>query len=197
MNAARLVLHAHRATPCGCANALTVDVHRRGPDLLTLTFRIDGRVDRLQLPDRRPAEHTDGLWCSTCFEAFLRLPGERGYVEINLSPSSQWAAYRFDDYRRGVRPVTPAKPPEIEVRGLGQGLQADARIHLAGILPAEGVDLEIAVTAVLQDRTGALSYWAVSHPAGAADFHDPRGFRLTLPPLPPGAASARPDGDGP
>jgi hypothetical protein len=169
-------------------------VHRTGSALLTLVFRIEGRVDRLLLPDRQPAEHTDGLWRGTCFEAFLRLPGERGYVEINLSPSSQWAAYRFDDYRHGMRAVIPAQAPEIDVTAHDRELRADARIHLAGIVPAESGALEVALAAVLQDRAGAVSYWAITHTSEAPDFHDPRSFRLTLPPPAPGTARAGPDG---
>ena len=160
---------------------MTVDVHRTGSALLTLAFRIDGRVDRLLLPDRRPAEHADGLWRSTCFEAFLKLPGERGYVEINLSPSRQWAVYRFDDYRHGMRAVVPAQAPELDVSARDHVLRVDARIHLAGVVPADAADLEIAVAAVLQDQAGAVSYWALAHPAEAPDFHDPRSFVLTVP----------------
>jgi hypothetical protein len=169
-------------------------VHRTDHALLTLAFRVEGRVDRLRLPEQRPAEHTDGLWRSTCFEAFLRLPGECGYVEINLSPSSQWAMYRFDGYRHGMRPVMPAQPPEIDVSAHNDGLRVEVRIHVAGIVPADGAVLEVAVAAVLQDRAGALSYWALAHPAEAPDFHDPRGFQLTLPPPVNPAARCDPDG---
>ena len=37
----------------------------------------------------------DGLWKATCFEAFLALPNQSRYWEINLSPNGDWAVYSF------------------------------------------------------------------------------------------------------
>ena len=40
---------------------------------------------------------------------------------------------------------------------------------------------QLALTAVIEDTTGALSYWALAHPSGAPDFHHPDCFVLELP----------------
>src|SRR3546814_17205573 len=46
---------------------------------------------------------TDGLWESTCFEAFLTEEGQPDYTEFNYSPDGRWACYQFDDYRSLLR----------------------------------------------------------------------------------------------
>jgi hypothetical protein len=40
--------------------------------------------------------------------------------------------------------------------------------------------LEAAVTAVLQNRSGVCSHWAIGHPGPEADFHRRDGFLLRL-----------------
>jgi hypothetical protein len=37
----------------------------------------------------------DGLWTATCFEAFLALPDQSRYWEINLSPNGDWAGLQL------------------------------------------------------------------------------------------------------
>jgi hypothetical protein len=173
-------LHPHAATPCAYASTLTVRVDWITDDRLVLNYRIEGDVDALYLPARQSSARKDGLWRSTCFEVFIRPPGARGYVEFNVSPSTEWAIYRFDDYRRGMRALAPKQPPKIFCRRREGELDADIEIHLATLgLPAGG-DLELGLAAVLQDRSAALCCWALAHPAVKPDFHDPAGFLLTL-----------------
>jgi hypothetical protein len=50
------------------------------------------------------------------FEAFLRTSPGPDYYEFNFAPSTQWAAYRFDSYRSGIRVATEISAPRIEVR---------------------------------------------------------------------------------
>ena len=157
-----------------------MQVEWRTDDLLSLTYRIEDGIDEIHLPARQPSQHTDGLWRSTCFEAFMRAPGERSYLEINVSPSTQWAVYRFADYRRGMQALTPKHPPQIVCRRREDGLEADVALPLASLgLGADG-QIELGLATVLQDRHGELSYWALSHPAANPDFHHPKGFLLTL-----------------
>ena len=52
-----------------------------------------------RLPNR---DRADDLWRTTCFELFVAGEGT-AYREYNFSPSGQWAAYDFDDYRAGMR----------------------------------------------------------------------------------------------
>lgn len=58
-------------------------------------------------------------------------------------------------------------------------LQLELTCALTALLPGGG-PLELAVTAVVEQAGGALSYWALAHPGRAPDFHRRDGFQLRL-----------------
>lgn len=174
-----LPLVCHPATPCNYVSAVTARVDRMTADLLIVYYEIVGDIDQLQLPPQRRSAHTDGLWQHTCFEAFARADGDRNYVEFNFSPSSEWAVYRFDDYRRGMTAVEPQHAPKIICRRREDRLEADVDVHLSGLLPQAALQLGLAV--VLEDQEGRICHWALQHPPGNADFHHDAGFALQLP----------------
>ena len=93
------VLQPHPDTGDTPATGLEVHVERDGL-LLWLRFVVWGEVDRIAWPAEAAQGRADDLWRHTCFEAFVGDPAG-GYLELNFAPSSQWAAYRFDGYRRG------------------------------------------------------------------------------------------------
>jgi hypothetical protein len=175
-----LPLLCHPATPCSYVSAVTARVDRLSADLLVVYYEVEGDIDQLQLPPQRRSAHTDGLWQHTCFEAFVRESGVRSYVELNFSPSSEWAVYRFEDYRRGMSAVEPPHAPKIICRRRENRLEADVDVHLTGIVPR--AELQLALSAVLEDQQGKISYWALAHPPGNADFHDDAGFAVRLAP---------------
>lgn len=114
----------------------------------------------------------DELWRTTCFEVFVET--DDGYVEFNLSPSSEWASYRFDSYRQGMRPASE------KVLSDGIRFQAfDATLDAQLDLP-EGAR-RLAFSAVIQTGDGVTRYWAVNHPSDKPDFHHPDSFVLDLP----------------
>jgi len=47
-------------------------------------------------------------------------------------------------------------------------------------LAREGLDLKLALSAVVEDDSGRLAYWALKHAPGKPDFHHPDGFVLEL-----------------
>ena len=118
-------LRRHPDSLCLAATRIEVDVARPRAGSLLLTYVVTGKISDLRLPPVAAAARTDELWRHTCFEAFVRpSPGE-AYYEFNFAPSTQWAAYRFDSYRSGMRVATEINAPRIEV-------QVDARaLHLA------------------------------------------------------------------
>jgi len=172
-------LVCHPATPCSYVSAVTARVDRLSDDLLILYYEVVGDIDQLQLPPQRRSAHTDGLWQHTCFEAFVRAAPARSYVELNFSPSSEWAGYRCVYYRRGMTAVEPPHAPKIICRRREDRLEADIDVHCSGLVPRE--ELQLALAVVLEDQRGVISYWALKHPPGNADFHNDAGFVLQLP----------------
>ena len=173
-----LALTCHPSAPCGYVRAVSVRTDWVSEDRLALHYRVEGDVGELQLPPRRPSAHTDRLWEQTCFEAFVKHGDTRAYLELNFSPSSEWAIYSFDDYRRGRKPRVPQHPPEIMSERRGEDLlEVDVTVHLDGLFTEPRTDrLHSGVAAVLEDRRGQLSYWALAHPSARPDFHHADSF---------------------
>lgn len=147
---------------------------------LLLRFRLAGASEAVHLPSPVAApSRRDGLWSTTCFECFWALEGERPYWELNLSPAGHWNLYRLENYREGLRPEPgDDQPPHRVVRDAGVlTLQLD--LPLPPAIPTEAA-LQVAITSVIEERSGRLSYWALAHPGPEPDFHRRDGFLLRL-----------------
>ena len=122
-----------------------------------------------------PAMRHDNLWMHTCFEAFLARPDSQEYWEMNASPNGDWNLYRFSGYRRGGMAEPQAKQPVVNFSMDGAGCRCTIQISLKPWLELTAIP-DIALTMVLEENGGCLSYWALNHPADKPDFHDRRGF---------------------
>lgn len=161
---------------------IDIRVRREPPDILAFQYVLRAEMPHIRVPPSRPAARTDGLWKHTCFEAFIAPPGGRGYYELNFSPSRQWAIYRFDAYREGMSPSDVTLPPQLAVRHLDDRLELDATVMLPDFTALQGARaLKLALSAVVEDDSGTLSYWALKHAPGKPDFHHSDGFVLELP----------------
>ncbi len=132
----------------------------------------------ITLPVHNRTSFCDGLWRHTCAELFVAEPDKPRYCEFNFSPSTQWAAYTFDDYRVGMRPLDTASP-SIEVERHADQLIMRVRCELPTFV-AESALLRCGLSLVVEDHAGVISYWALAHPADKPDFHHRAGFVLEL-----------------
>ena len=177
MSAMRVNLIRHPDTPCEAIDSIAVEVsHVEGGAQVLLRYEATGNIGELLLPPPASPERADDLWKHTCFEAFVRQPGSADYSEFNFSPSGQWAAYRFDGYRSGMRSAD-ASAPAI-AGSLGQTQYA---LHVAFDLPG-GPPWRLALSAVIEETNGRKSYWALAHGPGKPDFHHADAFAYELAP---------------
>jgi hypothetical protein len=152
-------------------DAIGVEVARPRAGGLTLAYFVSGRIGDLRLlPVTAPAR-ADELWRHTCFEAFILAPPGPAYYEFNFAPCTRWAAYRFDRYRSGMR-VGEIPAPRIEVQAEPERFTLRAALDLTPLsnLPYEAA-WRMGLSAVIEDARGRMSYWALAHPPGKADFH--------------------------
>lgn len=164
------------------ASQTKVRLQRSQTDALTFHYALRAEMLHLRIPQTRSPGRADGLWNHTCFEAFIAAPGAPGYYELNFSPSGQWAIYAFDSYRKGMSPAAVTRPPELVIRRGDDRLELDATISLRELSALQRArTLKLALTAVLEDDGGNLSYWALKHAPGKPDFHHSDGFVLELP----------------
>jgi hypothetical protein len=163
--------------------AINVRVSRGPSDTLVFQYILLGEMPGIRVPSTQSPGRADGLWKHTCFEAFLAVTGTHGYYELNFSPSRQWALYRFNSYRERMSPTDVTVAPELNVRPFDDRLELDAVVRLSELTALEsGRTLKLALTAVVEDNSGTLSYWALKHAPGKPDFHHPDGFVLELTP---------------
>lgn len=179
----RLTLQRHGDSEGTAAEAVEVDLAWPAPGRLALTYVVTGDIAALELPPPSAGGRTDELWKHTCLEAFVGAVGQAGYHEFNLAPSTQWAAYGFSGYREGMAPVEPFEDPGVAVDAAPDRFVQRATLNL-GDLPGLRADADwrLALTAVIEQRDGLKSYWALAHPAGRPDFHHADGFSQILTP---------------
>jgi hypothetical protein len=149
-----------------------VDVDRAGEDRLRLRYIIERGVDDIALPAASAPARADELWKHTCFEAFFKLAAANGYTEFNFSPSTRWAAYRFDRYRAGMA-ILEIDEPRITVQR-----NTDVFV-LETVVAVPGAD-RLGLSAVIENINGKVSYWAAAHAPGKPDFHHPDSFTIDL-----------------
>lgn len=167
---------------CRSESVRGIDVHvyQISGGALAFTYILDAELARLRIPPPRPPRRMDGLWRHTCFEAFVALDGEVAYREFNFAPSGEWAAYAFGNYRDGA-PLARDIDPRIAVRRGEDRLELDAVMDADFLPPTKpGVQFRLALSAVIEEQSGALSYWALKHPPGRPDFHHPEAFALGI-----------------
>jgi len=148
------------------------------PELL-LSYQIDAAASLLMGEPSAEPKRCDGLWNHTCLEAFVRDPAVDAYWEYNLSPSGDWNVYRLDGYRQGLRQESAYGTLPFKLRQRSGTVALELRCCLPPSLH-RSAELQLGLCAVLQEHSGRLSYWALSHPASEPDFHDPRGWTLRL-----------------
>lgn len=171
-------LVCHPSMPSSQAESIEVSYERHADGRLWLRYYVEILLDTLILPREADPLRTDGLWKTTCFEMFIRRPQHKNYIEFNASPSSQWAAYSFDDYRAGMAELPLETAPEIGC----DASESHFALEVTYDLPAEwaGQPLELGLSAVIEENDGTKSYWALAHPPGQPDFHHGDCFALQL-----------------
>ena len=169
-------------------------LERRGETLI-LEFQLSCAAEQgenaiLWPPAAGQPQRRDGLWEHTCLEWFLAHPHGEAYWEFNLCPNGDWNVYALDGYRRGLRPDPHYSALPLECSGSGSDNGRISHFRVTAALPAallpatlvsaQPTELELAVTAVLEQRGGAISYWALHHGGAQADFHRRDDFRLRI-----------------
>ena len=181
----RQTLRVHPDTICAAVTHIEVDVARPRAGSLILTYVTTGKIGDLAIPPLADPVRTDELWQHTCFEVFLRSSPSAGYYEFNFAPSTQWAAYRFSNYRTGRCIATEISTPLIAVEAgperclLRASLELDQLESRSTSGAGDGI-WRVGLSAIIEETSGHRSYWALAHPPGKPDFHHPDSFALEV-----------------
>lgn len=179
------VLQPFGLSPADLGLRLQGQVARQG-DQLRIGYQLSGDLGSVVVPPLAAAgpARGDGLWEHTCFELFLSAEDMEPYWEINLAPNGDWNLYRLQGYRRGLAPELDLQALPFSVSSRPSGLSLDLALRLPRelALACRQRPLRLGVTAVIEQRGGALSYWALAHGGLEADFHRREDFLMRLEP---------------
>ncbi len=138
-------------------------------------FGVGAPAERFVIPEAEEPGRADELWKTTCFEAFRQPAGGHNYREWNFAPSGDWAAYDFSGYREGMAEAEVAAPyirAEDNFTWWALG---------ATITAAADQQWQLGLSAVLEEKNGSKSYWALAHPnSDKPDFHATDCFAAKL-----------------
>ena len=138
-------------------------------------FGVGAPMERFVVAQSAEPGRRDELWRTACFEAFLRKRGGESYREWNFAPSGDWAAYDFAGYRDGMEKAEIASAPYLRTEdnftwwALGATIAVEAE-----------ADWQLGLSAVLEEKDGTKSYWALAHLGDKPDFHEPGCFTAKL-----------------
>ncbi len=122
--------------------------------------------------------HRDRRWDTRLGTLHLSVPKlrEGGYV-----PS-------FIEHRKRSEQALISVIQEAVVQGVSTR-KIEVVLERPSFTADASASLELALSAVIEQRDGGLSYWALRHAPGQPDFHHPDGFALTLRPDAPGCSA--------
>jgi hypothetical protein len=168
----RQALKPHPDSPALPAIQIEAEVLQPRASQVVLRYVVTGSVGDILLPPIVASARGDELWRHTCFEAFVATAVGTAYYEFNFAPSTQWAAYRFEGYRTGMRLAQGIAAPDIETRSAAGSytLQATLTVDRLPDLPPDAA-WRVGLSALIEDTRGEMSYWALAHPPGKPDFH--------------------------
>jgi hypothetical protein len=79
-----------------------------------------------------------------------------------------------------MRVATEIEAPQISVQSSPERHDLQASVELDEVLLSGGSPLRFGLAAVIEEINGNLSYWALAHPPGKADFHHSDCFMLEV-----------------
>ena len=104
---------------------------------------------------------------------------DQGQLELNFSvrsmASQDLSALIAVPETAVIKAGSTGRRLEVSYASSSGGLQCTIQLELAPWWP-EAHHPDLALTMVLEEHDGGLSYWALCHPGNEPDFHDRRGF---------------------
>jgi hypothetical protein len=150
---------------------------------LYVSYRIQRGLELIDLGSPTPhKERVMKLWEKTCFEFFIKNEKD-SYVEFNFSPNFEWNCFYFPKKGEPLTEWTRMNRPSTEIL-----LSMDHYFLVAEIrkelMPPGFFDettlgeraLSVGLSTVIKDKSGIISYWALSHHDTRPNFHDFRSF---------------------
>ncbi|MFN6536783.1 MAG: DOMON-like domain-containing protein [Nostoc sp. EkiNYC01] len=151
----------------------------RNINQLSICYTLTGDLKEIVLAKPATPSRKHQLWENTCFEFFFGIKNSQQYWEFNLSPAGHWNVYRFDGYRQRMREEIALTILPFNVENSPDKLVLTLSLDLDKMVYPEQI-IEVAITTVIKNRDGGVTYWALTHRGAEADFHLRDSFILEL-----------------
>ena len=166
------------------APAITIDCElNTTPESVFISYKLQGALSCLDLGSGQPHHaRVMKLWEKSCFELFIK-NADNNYIEFNFSPEFEFNCFYF--VSAGDKLVEYSRMDSVKIDIL---LSLDV-FHLIAELDKKKfpesfflnkTDLKAGITSVIKEKSGNLSYWALSHQDTRPNFHDFKSFAATL-----------------
>ena len=154
-------------------------MQRRSAPMATtnIWFGVGAPAERFVIPGAGRAGARRRTVADDLLRSLPAAAGGEAYREWNFAPSGEWAAYDFTGYREG-HDRRRSRHAALHPDG-GQFHLVGARRDDRGRRPS--TNWELGLSAVLEEKDGTKSYWALAHPPATSPISttpvaSPRGF---------------------
>lgn len=145
-----------------------------------VSYRIRRNLPLLDLGNSTPNKtRLIKLWEKTCFELFIKNNHDQ-YIEFNFSPNFEWNCFYFNKKSDPLVEWEQMQMPVIDI------LLSSEHFFLFVDIKKEffpkgffgvGFELCAGITSVIKEKTGSMSYWALSHADTRPNFHHFDSFK--------------------
>src|SRR5258707_534327 len=104
------VLVAHPDTSHHPVSGIAVEARLASAPTLVCNYSLPGDAPGVRVSGAGAGPRADGRGQHTCLEAFVPARGAGDCSGFNFSPTPDWAAYQFTEYRDGMAPRTSPRP---------------------------------------------------------------------------------------
>ncbi len=145
-------------------------------DALFVSYKVTGVLALLDLGDAPKHMRVMKLWERTCFELFIKNSRDQ-YLEFNFSPVFEWNAFYFEKKGDQLKEWQGVQSVKIDILHSLEVFQLIAEIKKSDLPKDFFHQTEAAITSVIKEKSGDLSYWAITHEDVRPNFHHFDSFK--------------------
>ena len=152
---------------------------RRDSRSLEVEFNVSGNLSDIAID----YDLNKYMWEQTCFEVFLSTPTDSKYWELNISSKGNWNIFKFTNYHERDDINTDSFRTSVSIAENGSNsLRISLCLPLLQLFTEDELcrDLLLNLSAVIESKTGELSYWSHHHTSSHPDFHNRSSFSITV-----------------
>ncbi len=203
-------LQPHPDTPSSAIDRIEVEIDYEGRGWALVTFRMQGAIDRIVIPETPRAVEAAARDRQALFAAAAISKAMGRDVDVSVPGASDvgrvdglWRTTCFEVFAK----LSDGSYAEFNVSPSGEWaayhfdgyrenmVRLDGSVQVTEVEHASnGLEIRalmswsnwslvkhLGLSAVIEDIDGAISYWALAHPSAKPDFHHPDSFVLELP----------------